>query len=83
MKRVLFKVLSVIAMVVLAVGISVAVCLLITSCVKIGEETQLNGDRFVEISCEWHRGTSWVVVQDTKTDKEYLCVGGRSVTPME
>ena len=85
MKRVLFKVISIIMVLIIIVGISVAICLLFASCNGIGEhgEFQSCGDRFVILNREWHRGYEWRVVLDTKTDEQYLWVGGTMPIPME
>ena len=82
-----YKVLNVIISVVASILVFCAVCLLFSSCNNREEQKEYQpyseDGRFVEISCEWHRGSAWVIMQDTETDKLYLWVGGRTLTPME
>lgn len=82
-----YKVLNVIIIVVVTILVSCAVCLLFLSCNNREEQKEYQpyskDGRFVEISCEWHRGSAWFIIQDTQTDKEYLCVGSNAPILME
>lgn len=82
-----YKVLNVIIIVVVTILASCAVCLLFVFCNSREEQKEYQpyseDERFSEISYEWHHGSAWVVMQDTETDKQYLWVGGRTLTPME
>lgn len=88
MKSVLFKAIAITAIIVMIVGMTVAFYFLIKSYSNrtkenLKEYLEDKGDRFVEVTCEWHRGSAWVIMQDTETDKQYLWVGGSTLTPME